>query len=103
MARVNVTIPDEMKAWVDDQPELNVSGLLQKQIEQQMRDTFVLEFRVTESGSLELKSPIQLDPGIDIIGVKDGLLIRVHDEDEYEYEEISAEDIIDELSEGSNQ
>lgn len=35
MARVNCSVPDDMKEWVEDQPHLNFSGLLQKAIERQ--------------------------------------------------------------------
>lgn len=32
MARMNVTVPDEQKEWLNQQPQLNASGLLQKAI-----------------------------------------------------------------------
>lgn len=35
MARVNVTIPDEQKDWLAEQPHLNVSGLLQQAISEE--------------------------------------------------------------------
>lgn len=37
MARINVTVPDEQKEWVDARPHLNASGLLQKAIQDQQR------------------------------------------------------------------
>lgn len=36
MARINTTVPDEQKDWLEDQPHLNASGLLQKAIQEQM-------------------------------------------------------------------
>lgn len=36
MARINVTVPDEMKDWLDEQPHLKASGLLQKAVQKQM-------------------------------------------------------------------
>jgi len=38
MARVNVTVPDEQKEWLNDQPHLNASGLLQQAIEEQRKE-----------------------------------------------------------------
>jgi len=35
MARVNVTVPDDYKEWLDQQPHLSASGLLQKAIKDQ--------------------------------------------------------------------
>lgn len=35
MARINVTVPDDDKKWLDEQPHINASGLLQKAIREQ--------------------------------------------------------------------
>lgn len=36
MARINVTILDKTKHWLEEQPQHNVSGLLQKPLQQEM-------------------------------------------------------------------
>jgi len=44
--RINVSVPDEMKRWLDQHAQLNPSGLLQSAIQREMRK----EFNVKEHG-----------------------------------------------------
>lgn len=49
MARINTTVPDDMKEWLEDQTHLNASGLLQKAIDEEMAKSI----QVKETSSAE--------------------------------------------------
>lgn len=48
MSRINVTVPDEQKEWLDGQPHLNASGLLQKEIREQKEGPLSIKLECPE-------------------------------------------------------
>lgn len=66
MARINTTIPDEMKAWLDKQPHLTASGLLQRAIQAQyQREHAVKNIEMCPNCEREFGKEAAAEPYVD--------------------------------------